>query len=179
MKTSLWFSWLTFVIAAAALCFAGFRCEPIEADWAAVLVGILSALVTALIGWQIYTIIDLRKMQKGVKEIRVSGIIDNERNAAIAHHAIADYYYSQVLGENPLPNKYYLIYYRVSELFHASNIGDAKLCESIIKVLNEIIVAPQNIYDLLFRVKNGADLCGYNTLVEKILQIQEVERKSS
>lgn len=114
MKTSLWFSWLIFLVAAAALCFAGFRCEPIEADWAAVLVGILSALVTALIGWQIYTIIDLRKMQKEVKEIRVSGIIDNERNAAIAHHAIADYYYSQVLGENPLPNKYYLIYYRVS-----------------------------------------------------------------
>lgn len=64
MKTSLWFSWLTLVIAAASLCFAGFRCEPIEADWAAVLVCILAALVTALIGWQIYNVVDFKTTSK-------------------------------------------------------------------------------------------------------------------
>lgn len=60
MKTSLWFSWLILLIAAAALCLSWFRCEPIEADWAAILVGVLAILVTALIGWQVYNVVDLK-----------------------------------------------------------------------------------------------------------------------
>lgn len=42
------------------------RCDPMEADWMSVLIGILAILVTALIGLQIYNVIYLEKRVKKV-----------------------------------------------------------------------------------------------------------------
>ncbi|MBD5367210.1 MAG: hypothetical protein HDR82_09490 [Bacteroides sp.] len=72
MKTSLWFSWMIFIIAIVALCVAIVRCEPIRADWASVLVGVLGSIVTALIGWQIYKSIELNNILKRVSKVEKS-----------------------------------------------------------------------------------------------------------
>ena len=81
MKTSLWFSWLIFAIAAAALCLTISRCEPIEVDWAAILVGTLAILVTALIGWQVYNVVDLKTTSKKLdRAINTSTELNNELN---------------------------------------------------------------------------------------------------
>ena len=58
---------LSVIVSVTALAISIIRCEPMSMDWATFLVTILSALICALIGWQIYTLIDLRKFKKSYK----------------------------------------------------------------------------------------------------------------
>lgn len=169
---------LSVVLSVIALLLSIIRCEPITLDWATLLVTILSALICAIIGWQIYTLIDLRKVQKELNIAKAHSLLESERNSTITCHAIADYYYSVVVGESPFSNEHYLIYYRVSELFHASNLGDKGMCEAIIQGLNEIIkqpeiikVSPNNkkhILELFLQVKDGIKMHGYYDLLSKL-----------
>ena len=92
---------VSIVISFAALLFSIIRCEPLALDWATFLVAILSAIVCALIGWQIYTLIDLRKIQQELNTTKLHSLMESERNSTITCHAIADYYYSIVVGESP------------------------------------------------------------------------------
>lgn len=46
------------------------RIEPITIDWLGVLAGVLSLLVTALIGWNIYTFIDIKGAEKKLEKFR-------------------------------------------------------------------------------------------------------------
>lgn len=64
MKTSVWFSWVIFAVAIAALCVAIVRCEPIKADWVSIDIGILATLATCLVGWQIYALINVNAIYK-------------------------------------------------------------------------------------------------------------------
>lgn len=60
---------ISILIGLLAFCFAYIRCEPITADWLNILVGVLSFSVTILLGWQVYTLIDLRNIQNKFKHI--------------------------------------------------------------------------------------------------------------
>lgn len=145
IEKQIFISYCALLGAVIAIVISCIRVSPIATDWATLLVTILSTLVCVLLGWQIYTLIDLRRIKQEIEKIRVKSLLDNERNQTITTGAIADYYYSIVVGETPNSNEYYLIYYRVSQLFHASNINDIGMCESVIKVLNEVISRPKNI----------------------------------
>lgn len=60
---SLVLSGVALLFSIVAILVAYFRCEPMTADWMGILVGILSLLVTILIGWQIYSVMQVeRKM---------------------------------------------------------------------------------------------------------------------
>lgn len=72
MKTSVWFSWLIFAVAIAALSLAWLRSEPITADWASILVGSLGGITTALIGWQIYKSIEINTILRRIKNAEKS-----------------------------------------------------------------------------------------------------------
>lgn len=83
MKTSIWFSWIIFLVAIAALCFAIARCEPIKADWVSIDIGILAALATCLVGWQVYTLIDMRTLRSDFNKLKLDIEIEKQtqRNA--------------------------------------------------------------------------------------------------
>lgn len=70
MKTSLWFSWVIFIIAAGALCLAYVRCEPVKVEWASILVTILGVLVATLIGLQVYNAVEMRNVFNKVDKIK-------------------------------------------------------------------------------------------------------------
>lgn len=72
MKTSLWFSWIIFITAITSLLVAVFRSEPISIEWGAFLVGVLGAIVTTLIGWQIYKSIEINSILRRVKSAEQS-----------------------------------------------------------------------------------------------------------
>lgn len=77
MKTSVWFSWIIFIVAIIALCVAIARCEPIKADWVSIDIGILAALATCLVGWQVYTLIDMRTLRRDFNQLKLD--IENEK----------------------------------------------------------------------------------------------------
>jgi hypothetical protein len=48
------------------------RVEPIEADWAAVMVAVLALIVMAIVGVNVYSIFDMNKMRREFEELRKS-----------------------------------------------------------------------------------------------------------
>lgn len=47
-----------------AVCVAAWRSPELSFDYQGVVVGVLSLLVTVLIGWQIYTLFNIRSIQR-------------------------------------------------------------------------------------------------------------------
>ena len=76
---------ISVLLSIASICISLIRSEPLTFDGMSALVGILSALVTVLIGWQIYTFVDIKsrvkeEVQKAINEKADSvykGIVGN------------------------------------------------------------------------------------------------------
>ena len=60
-------------------------------------------------------------------------------------NAISDFYYYILLKSDPLGVEYRFLDYRISSLYHFSNIGEIETCNTIVKVLLEMIVVPEDI----------------------------------
>lgn len=144
-------------------------------------IGILSLLVTILIGWQIYTFIDISKKSKELEEAKIAAFISTERNNALTANAISDFYYYILLKSDPLGVEYRYLDYRISSLYHFSNIGEIETCNTIVKVLLEMIVEPEKIkvletcksgiIILLTKVKDIDKIKGYEELVSRIARL--------
>lgn len=172
-----------------AVCFAAYRSPNLEFDYQGVLVGILSLLVTILIGWQIYTFIDISKKSKELEEAKVAAIISTERNNALTTNAISDFYYYILLKSDPLGVEYRFLDYRISSLYHSSNIGEIETCNVIVRSLLEMIVVPEDIkvlesgknriLMLLTKVKNTDKINGYEELVSRIARLGIMPKSSN
>ena len=88
---------MAILISIAALFVSWLRCEPLEADWIGILVGVLSLLVTILIGWQIYSVID---MKKTVDDIKIHSTKTQEETMARAYTSIMNQTTYIVEGRN-------------------------------------------------------------------------------
>lgn len=91
MKTSIWFSWAIFAVAIAAFCLALLRCEPIKADWISIDIGVLAALATCLVGWQIYTLIDLRQYKSDFNALRSEVATSKLEQQRALREVVAEY----------------------------------------------------------------------------------------
>ena len=65
-----------------------------------IIVMVLSILVVVLITWQIYTLIDIRKIKKEVEAKRQLVFFESNRNMYLSTEALADFYYSLLIKEN-------------------------------------------------------------------------------
>ena len=86
---------ISIIVSVIALFIAYFRCKPLEANWPGILVGILSVLVTVLIGWNISSLLDVkelaREMEKRIKESK-----ENELQLGVSlHSSLANIHSSQ------------------------------------------------------------------------------------
>lgn len=61
-------STISLIVSVVAICLAIMRCEPIEAEWAAVEVTVLSVLVTLLLGWQIWSVVGFEKRVNSIND---------------------------------------------------------------------------------------------------------------
>lgn len=61
-------SFVSLILGIAALCISYIRCEPLTIEWMGILVGVLSFLVTIVLGWNIYTYVDMRSEWKSHKQ---------------------------------------------------------------------------------------------------------------
>ncbi len=181
MQASTKVSALSLVISIAALAFSAMRCEPITADWMAILVGVLAALATIIIGWQIYALIDIRNLRNEYSKSFEQATLANERHQVIMCQALSDYFYNSVMGEEPFSDLYYLLYYKAATLMHASHINNPGFCETLIRSVNEMLVSPKEFYlsssekghilDLLLQVHKGSHMAGFSDLLAKISSI--------
>ena len=87
MKKENWALGLSIVamtIAIIATCIAAYRTPELGFDYQGVIVGILSLLVTVLIGWNIYTIIDIKSTRDKIDEISTGASFMVQKNMAVS-----------------------------------------------------------------------------------------------
>ena len=180
---------IAIIVSIIAICIACPHVPELGFDYQGVIVGILALLVTMLIGWNIFSIIDIRKIRDELLTTKVSSVFNAEKNNAITCHAVSDYYYHVLLKSDPLGIEYQFLYYRISELFHVSNIGDIETCNVIVKVLLEIIKSPEDIHilqsckdkliGLLSMVNEKEKIIKYNELMSVIARLGTKPRDNS
>ena len=191
MKKENWalvLSIVSVVISIIAICISCPHKAELGFDYQGVIVGILALLVTMLIGWNIYSIIDIRKIREELLTTKVNSAFNAEKNNAITCHAVSDYYYHFLLKSDPLGIEYQFLYYRISELFHVSNIRDTETCNVIVKVLLEMIKSPEDIHilqsckdrliGLLSMVNEKEKIVKYNELMSAIARLGTTPRDS-
>ncbi len=172
---------LSLIVSGIAIGVSFYRTRDLSMDYMGVIVGILSLLVTSLLGWNIYSLIDVRRIKDELASVKANSVFNAERNNTITCHAMGDFYYRLTLGEKPFKDIYHLIYYRVAEIYHASNMTDYKTCEVVIVALLEMCVHPEkieikeanktHIWELMTRINGKDNISNYNQLVSLISRI--------
>ena len=107
-KTTIILFIVSILLSISALCVSILRCEPMTADWLGILVGVLSLLVTFLLGWQIYTLIDIRKIQQDVKRNKAEMTLEAHKRLGEAHYALWAFYLNSI--ENREQDRELLLY---------------------------------------------------------------------
>lgn len=154
MKTERIITWVTvavsLIVSIVALC----RSLPcmVGMDYMGVIVGILSLLITMLIGWNIYTVVDFnRRKEDLVKQEQILKTlvaqVDNNTtgHAAAAEYSFASIYLYLITGSEPLGLEYWYINHTLYTILRYSEIGGIKECNAFIDMLLTTITNPSKI----------------------------------
>lgn len=121
-------------------------------DYIGVIVGILSLLVTILIGWNIYTVIDFNKKKEELSknEAVLSDLILRVNNNTTADSAALEfnfaYLYAYLLTNNePLGLGFWYINHTLNAILKYSEIAKYKECNALVEMLLSTITEPPKI----------------------------------
>lgn len=121
-------------------------------DYIGVIVGILSLLVTILIGWNIYTVIDFNKKKEELakNEAVLSELILRVNNNTTADSAALEFYFAYLYGyllthNEPLGLGFWYINHTLNAVLKYSEISKYKECNALIEMLLSTIIEPSKI----------------------------------
>lgn len=148
----IWLIILT-IIGVASLVRSFYHDIMLQIDYSGILVGILGALCTVLIGWQIYSIIDFnqreRKNQKKIEKLQQI-IKDIRENGNRGDYLIYDYFsdiYSNLLSNNESNCQFELIHFKINAIVYASRILEFEVCEIGIDIIDCFIRENHPLFD--------------------------------
>ena len=188
---ALCFSVVALILSIIAIAVAVYRSPELGFDYQGVLVGVLSLLVTVLVGLNIYTLVDFRRKENVIDE-KVALIAESLSNinkselasSAAMENAIAFIYYSLMGLKDPSGLDFRYIYHNILSLEKLSLLGDIKTCNSVVKMMLETIVHPERIsvskknkeqlYVWLSKVKDTEQIERFGELIECIAKINSV-----
>ena len=105
-----------------------------------ILVGVLSFLVTLLLGWQIYTLIDIRKIQAEIREKESDIYVRSEMNQAETHMALWVFYQTNMTEGDIVENSQYgFVQSGISAIVHFSKCGNYAKASSIAMTLTRYL----------------------------------------
>jgi len=172
---------LSLVVSGIALVVSLLRNSTWDVDYPSLLVSVLSALVTVLIGWNIYTVMDLRKTKAELAAMSYGISKQLQGDMACIENSLWMVYHYLYLQKDQLGLPFRYIQCGLLCLYHASEYGDIRTCEVVIDALVQSLVAPQRIsvsqsskQQLLLalsKVRNQDKLPNFPTLAEKIALI--------
>ena len=133
------------VLGFASICIAIPRIGDVDLDYMGVIVGILSILVTVLIGWNIYTIVDFNKIKDeqkkfqadSIKKINEMEVSLNKKieNGIIESHKSMVLLYNSKGEEMNEDDEFFILFHYLSILIHQSKIGMIKDCNRTIDAI--------------------------------------------
>jgi hypothetical protein len=143
-------------------------------------VGILSIIVMLLIGWQIYTLMDINKFRNEIELKRQHIIRESERNMCTSAASLADFYYSLLIKESIKDKEFKYLNYRILSLLHASRLDDFATCNAIVRALlesitDELLISKRDrelLINTLLQIKNPKNIENFETLLKMILNLR-------
>lgn len=127
---------VSILISLCALSFAYLRCEPLEKDWVGILIGVLSLLVTVLLGWNIYQIISIDKMMQDKINIAEEKFKEDTArwNLKSLSYAVSNSYYTSCYD-----NAIILLSFIPKHLEYGMLYNDAKVISEQILSINKVL----------------------------------------
>lgn len=151
---------LTFSIVALVLTIC--RIKPITIDWLGILVGVLGLLTSVLLGWQVFSIINLRSMEAKLKSIEEESRKGDSAAIGKAYDGIATLYITSLPDETKTADEHmsnhlygYLLFSALA-MSMQSEAGNYDYCEStighLLKIDRSRLNINQNQRDNLFEI---------------------------
>ena len=165
-----------------------FPSQNLNFDYLGVIVGILSFLITLLLAWNIYSMVDFNRHRLDV--VRLSKEINDglHRNMAVTEGSLWMVYHQLLLNNDPLGLEYRLIYHAVCTMFHASHFDDIKTCDSVVKGILECVIKPETVrvtasskrdlLMLLSSTKEPQRIDGFYSVLELVSKLRVVDKVS-
>lgn len=69
-EISIWIGITALVLSIISICISAWRSPELSFDYQGVLVGVLSLLVTVILGWNIYTVIDIKNTREEINKLK-------------------------------------------------------------------------------------------------------------
>lgn len=168
------------LIIVVACFYTSFRSEPFKIDDEVAFIGVIAAIVavpvTVLLGWNIYTIIDIHKIRKEFDDFRNQTIqrmegINNDLSNKV-ETSLIESHRSMALMNNKLEDDYFLLFHYMNMLIHQGGIGlydDCRQTSEQIITIGQIQVIQHrrdSIFQLLGKIQNTNRISNYTSLVE-------------
>lgn len=169
------------------LCILFPRSQDLCVDYMGIIVGILAILVTVLVGWNVYSLIDLkRNSEKYEKSIQtLTGLISEVRYIQNNNSLFSEQYFFDVyrhfLKDTYPGTEYYLIRHGLNSIANSMFNNNIDNAAGMTKTMLEMITEPKNIVipnkskkdllTLISFVKNPVNIPNFNVLVERIALI--------
>ncbi len=114
------------------------RIEPVTAEWLGILIGILGMLTSVLLGWQVFSIINLRSMESKLKSIEETSRRGDSASIGKAYDGIATLYITSIPDKNKSNEEvisdhiYGYLLFTALAMVTQSDAGNYEYCESTI-----------------------------------------------
>lgn len=131
---------ISIMVSVAALCRTYPHTSDLGMDYQGVIVGMLAPLVTILIGWQIYTAINVKEELKDIKDLRRE-INKQERDIYIrSTNNLFEFQSAMFMMYDNKKEKsnsdiFQLYLHGISSIYHLCSLGKQNECTSIVNIL--------------------------------------------
>lgn len=156
-----------------------------NADWYAIVIGILSLLVTVLIGWNIYTVIDFKKeidkmreqnstMQKSIADTLLFTTKESSKLSIATYSALMELY-GKLNKDEAEP----YLRYALTTLMFQSSIGDINGCNITTMAMNEAMPSnlglrkfdKQQLLNLAYNINQPDLIAGFLSFRERLSNV--------
>lgn len=111
-----------------------------------VMVTVLCCLVTVLIGWQIFNVLEISKIRKETLATRDEILLETNKNLLLTLHGLADFFSIQFINRevDASPNEENTLYfgaltYRAMEIKCASRLNELQVFQTAIRTMTVLI----------------------------------------
>lgn len=189
-------SLVAMLLSVFAICVAVPRTE-VSFDYLGLLIGVLGLLVTILIGWNIYAIIDFRQEKQRLvqyfdeqkKDIHLIGsdlrttFMNQLNNNSLMEKNIATVY-SQMLGLNKsMPLAFYYLFHIIGAIRTASQAENYIACNLWLKEICQVLTSPElvsipiiakrQLLENLMKIEHSELLVGLDDVINLIMRLKE------
>lgn len=131
---------ISIMVSVAALCRTYPHTSGLGMDYQGIIVGVLALLITVLIGWQIYTTINIKEELKDIKDLRKE-INKQERDIYIrSTNNLFEFQSAMFMMYDNKKEKsnsdiFQLYLHGISSIYHLCSLGKQNECTSIVNIL--------------------------------------------